>query len=124
MNLFIDRASAQAARFVNEVREEDQRHYYLLKMWHGADALVVCRAGLTLPGLYNQVVDANVGHDTAMPGFATEEQIGQTRTKITIYRALPGETPTTALRVILAEQYRTEQRARPKKRVKTAKTSL
>ncbi len=93
-------------------------------MWHGADALIVCRDGLTLPGLYNQVVDANIGHDTAMPGFATEAQIGQSRTKITIYRTLPGETPTTALRTILAEQYRTEQRAKPKKRVRTPKIGV
>lgn len=87
MLLYIDPSSVQKARYVNQIGTIiDRRYYYLLETGDGTDAIIVCRGGHTIQSLVSRIVDANVGNDVAQPGFASEEQIGQTRTKVTIYR--------------------------------------
>lgn len=89
MKLLVDRAAAAKAVFLTATPEHgDQRRYYEL-----GSILIVCRNGLELASLAGRVVDARVGEDTAYPGFtADESRVGQRRSKVTIYRALPPNT--------------------------------
>lgn len=83
MILKIDPQAVKLARFLNQGETDGQvRYYYLL-----GDAIVVCRK-LPLSAYMNRNVDAQVGWDTAMPGFCADEDIGTKRTKVTIYRSV------------------------------------
>jgi hypothetical protein len=78
----------------------DHRSYYQLER-----TLIVCRNGLTLSDIQGWVVDAAIGTEPyAMPGFCPEWQIGQRRTKITVYRRVLDKPAETTLTAILAKQ--------------------
>jgi hypothetical protein len=86
MKLLIDRQAVTMARRINQDTSADLRTYYLV-----GDALIVARNGVDLHTIAGQVADCSVGWDTAQPGFAPEEKIGQQRTKITIHRTLANQ---------------------------------
>lgn len=86
MRLLIDKKAAVKAVLLTSTDENgDRRRYY-----EAGTMLIVVRNDLDLIGLANRIVDAQVGWDTAMPGFTLDESlIGQQRTKVTIYRPIP-----------------------------------
>ncbi len=87
MKIKIDHRTANSATLITGTPEYgDIRRYYEV-----GPAIIVCRNDLDLVSLVNRVVDAQVGWDTAQPGFTTDEaRIGTERTKVTIYRMLRG----------------------------------
>lgn len=91
MRIFIDRAAVRVSRLVNSaVANGETRNYYLIAVDCAPDAIIVVRGGLALESFDGRVADATVGWDIAQPGFALDDQIGQQRTKVTLYRPLPG----------------------------------
>jgi len=87
MLLKIDPKTVVQFSLINEfVGGVDHRRYYVTT----GDRLVllVLRNGLDLPGITGQVVDANIGWDRAVAGYARDEDIGKRRTKITVYRVV------------------------------------
>lgn len=100
MILRIDQPAVRSARYINIDNSADARTYYLIPTPAG-DAIVVCRNGLKLEALANQIVDCALGNDVAQVGFANEAQIGQQRTKITIYRVVTQPQPRQSLSQIL-----------------------
>ena len=92
MKLKADREAVN--RFVQVSRawvRGEQRRYYVTRADDPALALLVCRGGLSLEELVGQVVDANVGWERGVLGFALEPDVGRRHTKITIYRRLHGQ---------------------------------
>jgi hypothetical protein len=84
MKILIDGLIHQATFLTSTTEYGDERRYYEI-----GQVLIVCRNGLNLQSLIRRIVDAQVGWDTAMAGFTVDEgQIGQRRTKITIYRVV------------------------------------
>ena len=102
MLIRIDAATLSAARLINQAVERDGvRNYYLLAREGQPDALLVLRAGVDIAAIRNAVCDCAIGNDTAMAGFAREEEIGQVRTKITVFRTVATERPARSLKQII-----------------------
>src|SRR5262245_48459901 len=88
MNLLIDRAAVMSARYVCGDWTDDRRMYYLIPVTGRPDALIVCPNELFIMFLINQVCVCRVGWDIAQPGLAPAHQVGQRRTKVTIYHVV------------------------------------
>ena len=109
--IYLSRNAALNAVLVNEnfTEFEDKRRYYTYE-----GALIICRNDLVLPDLQNCTVDAQTGYDLTVAGFTLDEQqIGQWRPKITVYRklqegnrqaAIPVEGPITSMRYELRKK--------------------
>ena len=95
MKILID---LKSATLISANEYADRRRYYDV-----SGALVVCRNAIEFSDLASHVVDAAVGWDTAQPGFVVREtDIGQRRTKISIYRALRSKRYDISLSEVLA----------------------
>lgn len=105
MLILIDAKTLEIARLINQAVERDGvRNYYLLAREGQPDALLVLRAGVDIAAIRGAVCDCAIGNDTAMAGFAREEEIGQVRTKVTVFRAVATDRPARSLRQIISDR--------------------
>lgn len=84
--IYFSRNAALNAKLVNSDFKSfaDKRRYYVFQ-----GALIICRNDLVLTDLMNCTVDAATGHDMAVAGFTLfDDQVGQWRPKITVFRKL------------------------------------
>src|SRR3989304_5122341 len=83
MLLLIDKLPA--VTFLTSTEEYGfTRRYYEI-----GTCLIVCHNDLDIYQLKRQIVDVQIGWDTAQPGFVVDEsRIGQRRTKIAIFRVI------------------------------------
>lgn len=103
MNLLLDYAATERFAFVHALTDEagELRSYYALEPEDKYLALLVLRHGLTLGKVAGLIVDATLGWDNALPGFAFYP--GKQHTKITVYRQSTDAAGLVALSEVLRE---------------------
>ena len=69
---------------------DDWRRHYVARKESGRCMIIVCRNGLELWKLSDQVVHARVGWKRGGVGHVQERNVGLQHTKLTIFRVLPG----------------------------------